>query len=233
MSTLYLIRHGQASFGADNYDVLSQIGAEQSRQLGVYWGKRGERIDACYMGPRRRHLDTARAFARGAGAAGVAYPEPTRIDELDEYPAIPLFKRWLPELAKQDPALADATRPDADNRSFERAFGLIIERWARGELDTGEFESFDHFRGRVRTAFDHIMTAEGRHRSIAVFTSGGPIAMAMQWALELKNEVSLRAAWVIANGSINEFRYRDSDQLTLFRFNAIPHLQDNGLITYR
>ena len=34
MATIYLIRHGQASFGKENYDQLSPRGWEQGRVLG-------------------------------------------------------------------------------------------------------------------------------------------------------------------------------------------------------
>ena len=76
LSTLYLIRHGQASFGAEDYDVLSDLGIEQGRQLGSYWARRGPALDACYVGPRRRHVGTAEGFARGAREAGKEYPSP-------------------------------------------------------------------------------------------------------------------------------------------------------------
>ena len=37
MSRLFVIRHGQASFLADDYDQLSPLGEEQGRALGAYW----------------------------------------------------------------------------------------------------------------------------------------------------------------------------------------------------
>lgn len=233
LSTIFLIRHGQASFGADDYDVLSTVGAEQGRELGRYWARRQVRLDACYRGPRRRHADTAAGFLEGASEAGVSYPDTTTLDGLDEYPAIELLKRWLPKLTAEHPELASAFGAGASQRQFEQGFRLVIDKWSRGELETGDLETFEHFQGRVRAALDHIMTTEGRKKQVAVFTSGGPIAMAMQRALELSSELALRTAWVVANGSINEFRYRDTSEFTLVRFNAIPHLQDDALITYR
>ena len=232
MSTIFLIRHGQASFGADEYDVLSELGAAQSRELGRYWARRQFAIDACYRGPRRRHADTAASFVAGAGEAGFSYPEPTTLDGLDEYPAIELLKRWLPRLTAEHPEIASAFGAGASKRQFEQGFRLVIDKWSRGELETGDLETFEQFQGRVRNALDHIMITEGRKKRVAVFTSGGPIAMAMQRALELSSEIALRTAWVVANGSINEFRYRDPGEFTLVRFNAIPHLQDR-LISYR
>mgnify|MGYP006207489193 FL=1 len=58
MGTLYLVRHGQASFGADDYDQLSERGQAQSQRLGAYWRERGLRFDAVYTGTLRRHAQT-------------------------------------------------------------------------------------------------------------------------------------------------------------------------------
>jgi broad specificity phosphatase PhoE len=41
MGTLYLVRHGQASFGADDYDQLSELGRRQSVRLGEYLRGKG------------------------------------------------------------------------------------------------------------------------------------------------------------------------------------------------
>ncbi|HEX5739103.1 MAG TPA: phosphoglycerate mutase family protein, partial [Hydrogenophaga sp.] len=58
MGTLYLVRHGQASFGAEDYDQLSERGRQQSVQLGRYWAARGLVFDAVITGTLRRHEQT-------------------------------------------------------------------------------------------------------------------------------------------------------------------------------
>ena len=248
MSTLYLIRHGQASFGAANYDVLSELGAAQSRRLGALWGERKTPIDACYAGPRTRQIDSATLALESARAAGMSYPEPERLAELDEYPAFEIIEQSLPGLIAEDPELGQLVPQMAgagtgemagrlSKRSqlqrFERAFELITHKWVRGELDTRDLESFVEFRVRVDRGLRHIMTAQGRQKRVAVFTSGGVIAIAMNLTLGLAPEMTMRVAAVIANSSISEFRYRDPDSLSLIRFNAIPHLPDPAEVTYR
>ncbi|MEM9488468.1 MAG: histidine phosphatase family protein, partial [Myxococcota bacterium] len=175
----------------------------------------------------------ARAFAEAASAAGTDYPEPEQLDGLDEYPAFSLLKRWMPILTRDHPELRDALRPGGDPRLIEKGFRLMVAGWTSGRLDTGELETFVHFRDRVQAALADITRAQGRGKRVAVFTSGGPISMAMQLALELDPAKALNTAWVVVNGSFSEFRYRESDALTLVRFNAIPHLRDRALITYR
>jgi broad specificity phosphatase PhoE len=236
VSTLYLIRHGQASYGAEDYDVLSPLGAEQARALGRHLGGRSVRIDALYAGPRRRQLDTARHLAAASAEVGCALPEIAVIPELDEFPAIELFRRWLPQLAADDPELARAVRDMAgggglQGSAFQAVFEHITHRWARGELDSGDLETFAHFCERVGRGLNAVMAAEGRGRAVAVVTSGGPISVAMRMCLGLADERTMRLAWVIANASMTELRWR-GDELTLFGFNAIHHL-DDGLVTYR
>jgi broad specificity phosphatase PhoE len=230
VSTLYLIRHGQASFGAADYDVLSPLGIEQSRMLGRHLAKRGQHLDAVYCGPRRRQLDTATHLLDAARAEGVAYPEMAVLDELDEYPALELLRHWLPTLSTEEPELA-ALLASGDARGPQRLLEVVSQKWARGELDTGELESFVAFSERVGRGLEAIMRAEGRGKRVAVVTSGGPISITMRMCLGLAEDTTLRVAWVIANSSVSEFRYREAE-LTMVAFNAVPHLED-AHVTYR
>lgn len=227
-----MIRHGQASYGAADYDVLSELGAEQSRELGTHWGSRGRTLDAVYTGPRKRQVDTARHFLEAAANAGTAYPEPTVIDDFDEYPAFELLKHWMPILLKEDPEFAKLLSGGASARQMDAALDVIVTRWAAGELDTGEHETFVDFVGRVDRGLRQIMSEQGRGKRVAVVTSGGPISVSLKLTLGIADERTLRIAWVVANSSFTEFRYR-SDELTMVGFNRIPHLDDDRLITYR
>ncbi len=242
MSTLYLVRHGQASFGAADYDVLSDVGAVQAHHLGAAWAERGVHLDAVYTGPRKRHADTTEHMMTGAREHGVDYPSTEYLDDLDEYPAFKLLSHWMPVLSAEDPefqALMSGGKGHENNAGpgkgprFERAFRFIMDRWASGELDRDSLETFAHFRERVCRGLRHIMDVQGRGKTIAVITSGGPICMALQMALSLDDHIAIQQGWVIVNGSVSEFRYRDSSALTLVRFNLCDHLRDLSLLTYR
>ncbi|MDO8250606.1 MAG: phosphoglycerate mutase family protein, partial [Rhodoferax sp.] len=65
MGTLYLVRHGQASFGAEDYDQLSALGRQQSLRLGDYFRQKGLNFDAVLSGTLRRHLQTYAAIREG------------------------------------------------------------------------------------------------------------------------------------------------------------------------
>ena len=67
MGTLYLVRHGQASFGADDYDQLSELGQRQSRRLGAYFQERGLTFEAVITGSLKRQQQTWRGIAQGMG----------------------------------------------------------------------------------------------------------------------------------------------------------------------
>ena len=75
MSTLWVVRHGQASFFEDDYDRLSALGEEQARRLGALWAKRELKFDQVYCGPRVRHVETARLAGEQLSAAGIPWPE--------------------------------------------------------------------------------------------------------------------------------------------------------------
>lgn len=240
MSTLFLIRHGQASFGADDYDVLSELGARQARALGWHWANIGHKLDALYTGPLRRHIATTDNFLAGANDAGASVPAPVEVAGISEFPAFELLRHFQPVLQAEDPEYRDILARVAASRDgveksagMEQLFHHVVGKWVRAELATGDMESYVQFKNRVRAALASITEREGRGKTVAVITSGGPICIALQWALDLSDQVAMRQTWVLANCSVSEFRYRDPHALTLVGLNAMDHLRADGLITYR
>ena len=69
MGTLYLVRHGQASFGADDYDVLSPLGHQQSRRLGEYFKQKGVHFEAALTGTLNRQVQTFAGICEGMGVS--------------------------------------------------------------------------------------------------------------------------------------------------------------------
>ncbi|MCP4691557.1 MAG: histidine phosphatase family protein, partial [Desulfobacterales bacterium] len=60
MCELWFIRHGQASFGASNYDKLSGTGIRQCEILGAFFSNTGRRFARVYSGRMVRQIDTAK-----------------------------------------------------------------------------------------------------------------------------------------------------------------------------
>mgnify|MGYP003610115975 FL=1 len=59
MTTIYLVRHGQASFGAESYDKLSTTGEQQATVLGQYFQKILKEQPYVVAGGMQRHRQTA------------------------------------------------------------------------------------------------------------------------------------------------------------------------------
>ncbi len=239
MSDLILVRHGKAdAFGAD-YDRLTDIGREQSRHLGDYWVRENTRFEEVYTGPRLRQIDTALEVGARMIKAGLPWPEPVMIDELDEYDGHGIVKRFGPVLAERDEnirKLIEADRrsvePHDRHRTFQHLFEALVTKWVSGELSSPETESWDEFRDRVERGLLRIIERQGSGRRVAVFTSGGPISIAVQLATKAPPEMAMELNWRVRNASLTGIVF-SRDRRTLDYFNTIPHLTDPGLWTYR
>ena len=239
MSELVLVRHGQASFFSDDYDQLSPLGELQSQTLGQYWLGRGVRFDEVYSGPLKRQVRTAELVSDVYKIADCAWPELNVIDELAEYDGDGVVRALLPILASRDQRvqrLADdwqkAEEQKEKYRTFHRMFMAVTDAWVKGEVETDEVESWRSFHSRVNRGLQQITSGESGGRRIAVFTSGGPISIAVQMAMQAPEGLAIELNWRIRNCALNEIVF-SKGKFTLDHFNGIPHLNDQKLWTYR
>jgi len=248
VSTLYLIRHGQASYTSDE-PPLSDLGHQQALQLGRWAAERAFTLDAVYQGPRLRQIDTARHYLTGLGEGkskgkGHGHPQVAapplplpQLDEFDEYHAQAILRACGPRLVKPGSEFealfnSDSTEDRvAQRRRFNRFFDRAIELWLGGDLHEDKVEPFLDFAARVARGMHEVMRRSGRGKRVAVFTSAGCISAALRLALGLDDATTLRMASVVLNTSITEFRFRSERDLTLVGFNAVPHLTDPAQIT--
>lgn len=238
--SLVLVRHGQASFHSADYDVLSDLGCEQGVRLGTWLAHSGRGIDRIFSGPLKRQIDTATALREGAGAADEGFPEPVIDERWREFPAIRLLKQGIPVLAEKDDelremleglSLDDEPSSLASYGDFDKLFVRVQRAWMKGELEIDDLETFGEFKLRVREALDAAFDEVGDGRGVVV-TSGGPVGIALQEALELHDDMAMRMTAVIANSSMTTMRRRKGGYL-LTSFNGLPHLRDPDLITFR
>jgi broad specificity phosphatase PhoE len=226
VGTLYLIRHGQASYGELDYDRLSPRGVEQALAIGR-WAARVE-LDALYTGPLRRQRQTAQY---AADAAGSALPAAHELVELAEYPAFEMLQHLVPRLVAEDPAFAELTTAPTP-RLLDRAFHAIFDKWSRDEWTVDGVERVDAFVGRVRSALDRVLRAASPGARLACVTSAGPIGVAVGLVFGISAERMMRTGIVIRNASITELRFRSKDfdwqpdQLSLVTFNLTSHLPE-------
>lgn len=233
MGTLYLIRHGQASYGEADYDRLSARGQDQARAVGRWLATRG--VSALYTGPLRRQVQTGAFACEAAAAAGGSLPEPTSLLELAEYPAFELLQHLVPRLVAEDPkfeALKSAPTP----RLLDEAFHTILARWASDEWAVDGVERVAEFVARVREGLTRMLASAASGAKIACVTSAGPIGVAVGLTFGIPDARMVRTSIVIRNASVTELRFRTQDfarhaawkpeQVSLVTFNVTAHLPD-------
>jgi broad specificity phosphatase PhoE len=225
MSTLLLIRHGQASYGQADYDRLSAVGEQQARTVGRLLA--GEpALDALYTGPLRRQVQTG-AFAVEEAAG--ALPAPTVLPELAEYPAFEMLRELMPRLVAHDPKFA-AVHTAPTPALLDAAFKTVLAHWASGTWTHDAVERADAFIARIRAGLERAVRAASSGARIAIVTSGGPIGVAVGLTFGVSEERMIRTGIVVRNASITELKFRSADfacepdKLSLFTFNSVAHL---------
>lgn len=239
MSRLFLIRHAQASFLEPNYDKLSLLGEKQAILLGDYWARHEMVFHRAVSGPCVRQKDTAEIVSKVYQKAGLKFPELVMMPDFDEYQGEAVIERSLPGLVEKDGKIRNLHRnylgsgnPADRAKTFQKLFEAVITGWVGGEISVPGVESWAEFCARVNRGISHFIAGGSNAEQTAIFCSGGPIAVAMQRALNLSPQDTLRTAWMSRNCSFSEFVY-SGERFTLSSFNAFPHLDEARLLTYR
>lgn len=213
MGSVHLVRHGQASWGTDDYDQLSPLGVQQSASLGISWEATDWAPTAAVAGSMKRHAQTAIATIDACGQ-GDGYDVDPGWDEYDHL------------------AIARAHDPGSlavDPKEFQRILNVALDGWIAGEDGPGE--TYQAFVDRVMTSFDQVVADAGPGRSVAVFTSGGPIAMVASHLLAGDDSLFQRINDVVINSSVTTIIAGQSGP-RLLAFNETGHLP-RDLVTYR
>jgi broad specificity phosphatase PhoE len=236
MSIIYLIRHGQASFGRNDYDNLSPLGRQQARILAQHLFCTGFRADAVYSGTMVRQKDTAEEVLAAYRRGGKELPGLELMSGFNEYDTTAIVTAMFPAMSQDDPTLHDElARMYVSKASFKRVFETAMLRWVTGEYDTPGIETWEGLKARVAESLRSIMARHGSGKIIAVFTSGGAIAASLAYVLGLPGEYAMRLNWQIVNTSISRYMY-NKERITMAGFNCKAHLDgacDPTLITYR
>jgi len=236
MSTLYLIRHAQASFGKADYDCLSDLGRQQSKILANHFYNLGLEFNAIYSGSLLRHEQTLTAYLDSLADSGKNTPSVHKKKAFNEYDSENILKTLIPKMIREKPTFeAEVSMMLSDKRSFQMVYEKIMRKWVNNEDPENKLETWKTYSERVHTGLNKMMAAEGTGKKIAVYTSGGPISVCVQKALTLSDENTLQLTWQIINASVTRLKY-SNNRLMLFGFNDVTHLElekDLGLITYR
>jgi broad specificity phosphatase PhoE len=230
MGAIYLIRHGQASFGKSDYDQLSDTGFEQARVLGTALAQRIERLDAVVTGAMLRHRQTADACL-----SGMASRAPRReMPGFNEFDHEQLIHRYEPRYQNRLALMADMALSLKPRRAFQQMFEKAVARWIGGEHDADYDESWPAFRARCISALDELLASLGASKTALVFTSGGPITAICQDLLKIPDAHAFRLNWTLANCAVTKIVYSERGRY-LSTLNEHAHFEGANahLITYR
>jgi broad specificity phosphatase PhoE len=234
VSTLTLVRHGQAHPFQGVNAALTAIGEAQAAKLAKSWLGDGVRFDGVYSGTLPRQVRTEEVVAQCFREAGVEWPTATRDASWNEYDAGGVLQHLVPADAQLTALASEFEQargsPD-EKRKFQRLFEKAMTCWLESAIEVDGVESWPAFRSRVSGAIERIMAGPASRR-IAVFTSGGPIGLTLQTAVHAPARTFLDVNWRVRNTSMTQFIF-DRSRLTLDCFNAFPHLDDVSLWTYR
>ena len=237
MSEIYFIRHGQASFGSADYDILSPVGIRQAQIAADHLAGLDIAFDAIYSGRMKRQQDTARPLLQNYQGLLSEGCRPTLLPAFDEYDAKALLLARS-NLSRTPDAVSagDLTWLRRDRKAFQIYFSQTVNEWVEGHYDSQEgIETWSSFCERVRGGVEYLINQHGKGCRMAVFTSGGPISVVMQMALGLNHRKTLEISWEVMNASLTCIKYnRSGVSLSMFN-NTTPLLLagDPALLTYR
>jgi len=211
MGTLYLVRHGQASFGADDYDQLSELGHRQSVRLGEFFAHHGIRFDGLIAGTLRRHKQTLAGILQGMGQAG----ECLDWEGLNEYDSEAVIAAIHPQ------PLERPTSPEMVRHHF-RLLRDGLAQWMAGAASPRGMPTYAAWAAGVAGALDHVR-ANHYGQKVLVVTSGGPISTAVGHVLGISPQATIELNLRIRNTSVTEFAFTPKRH-SLVSFNCLPHL---------
>jgi broad specificity phosphatase PhoE len=230
VGSIYVVRHGQASFGTNDYDRLTEVGFTQARLLGAHLGARRIRFDAIFTGTLRRQIETARGILEGHPQLGVDLPQ-ERFSGLDEYLSEAIMTAyfgaapvWGADADKRDPTMV---------RDHFRRLREALLAWADGRIEPKGMMAFSRFQSQAVAALIEARTRfpDGR---VLIVSSGGPIAAMIAAAMQAPPASAIDLNLRIRNSSLSEF-VSTPRRHHLISFNTVPHLDTHpnvALTTY-
>ena len=222
MSILHLIRHGQASFGADDYDNLSPKGIEQSVALGEALSQQESKFDYVIVGPHRRHIQTFEGIKKGYKFADL--PDPFIDERFAENQLMEIAQHFIPQILNSNKTTNEIFHEvpkEERHDKFLKLFHIVAKKWMNEELDLSEhnFEGFSVFRARIANTLKTIQDEMTDKPDIMVVTSGGAISGFYAEATNCSQEEIMKLNFGLKNVSISEFVVT-TERFTLKAFNS-------------
>jgi broad specificity phosphatase PhoE len=226
---IYVVRHGQAAFGTDHYDRLTDIGFAQARLLGAYFARRKLEFDAVFTGTLRRQVETAQGIVEGHPELGATF-QPETFSGLDEYKPEAVLMAFTGSVPA--PALEAAKRDPVVVRDHFRVLREALLAWAEGRTTPEGMPAWQAFQEGAVSA---LVAARQRFPdgNVLIVSSGGPIAAMVSGVLNAPPATAVELNLRIRNSSLTEFAATPRRH-QLVSFNGLPHLDTEAasLTTY-
>lgn len=228
MASIYFIRHGQASFGKDNYDQLSELGHQQSARLGESLKARQVQFDCVISGDLQRHRETAEQCL-----GAMDNKSDLEIDHgWNEYRFQEILRVYRPEFENSESMRKYISSHENPMQFFKQEFANAVDRWASSEHDGDYSEPWSEFLARMEAAYLRVIEKVRDHKSIAVFTSGGPVSFVSQKLFGIDQRRIMQMNWALLNCGVTKV-VQTSDQPMMSSWNDHSHFEhDKQFITY-
>ncbi|MEP0356508.1 histidine phosphatase family protein [Paraglaciecola sp.] len=215
MAEFYIARHGQASFGAKNYDKLSELGHHQAKWLGSYFRRKNIVFSQVFRGDMVRHKETT----EGIFLESEKKPKETINLGFNEFDFENIVQAYLSLHPEQ------TLTADAEPTLFYRLLKFSMLSWSQDALPHDCLnETWSDFKARVGNALDLVCKSPSK-QPILIVSSGGVIAMLLSLVLELHTHHVMELNMQIKNSSFSHF-YFNKNAVRLSSFNNVPHLEN-------
>jgi broad specificity phosphatase PhoE len=230
MGVIYVVRHGQAAFGTEHYDRLTEIGFNQARLLGAHFSRRKVKFDAVYTGTLRRQIETADAILESHPELDPSARE--IIPGLDEYKPEAILTAFMGKPFETSASAGAARRDPLVIREHFRLLREALIAWAEDRTQPQDMMPFGQFQ---EAAVGALVQARQRHPDghVLVVSSGGAIGAMVSQVLNAPPATAVELNLRIRNSSLTEFASTPRRH-HLVSFNGLTHLEvaEPSLITY-
>ncbi|WOE32113.1 MULTISPECIES: histidine phosphatase family protein [unclassified Acinetobacter] len=209
MTTIYFIRHGQASFGEACYDKLSHKGEQQAKILGQYLDKiLINEKPHIVAGSMQRHQQTAYISLQECFPNAQVYTN----SAWNEFNHQQVFARYDARFADPQVLKQVISQQQDPFKYLGNLFEKAVQRWVSGEYDHDYDETWLQFKHRVETALQYLCQEISTNKpdSVLVYTSGGVISLLAGKMLDLSIEKTFELTWAVANTSLTTLKVLDN-----------------------
>lgn len=232
MAKIWLVRHGQASFGKEDYDQLSDLGKRQCIRLGEALFQRDVVPSKVILGTMLRHQQSCENALAAYSDLDVSIETTSNWNEYSHQEILGALDERLATPTSMRAYLKTFTDPKS---KFAQLFNQAITRWMSGDHDADYPETWQQFKGRVSKGLEQVLSLQDKNKDVFVFTSGGPISAVMLSLMNIPESHFLSTNWTLVNGGLTKL-VKTNSRLFVSSANEHSHFEANaysGFITYK